>query len=129
MNIRRICDYVMGLVDVMSCILIFLPLYPNPIDGYIYSVNLFSYTGLSDINRLIYWIIFLALVVIGGVKVVLTYFGVDKAQKGMTAVSMFFSVLTVLFLAMTREPYAITLVFLLLMIKVITLLKRVKADK
>ena len=43
-NIQKLCDLLTGIVDLFSFILIVLPLYPNPINGYIYSVNLFAYT-------------------------------------------------------------------------------------
>jgi len=128
-NIQRMCDWLLGIVDVFSFILIFLPLYPNPIDGYIYSVNLFAYTETTRFNRLIYWIAFLALVLVGLVKILLTQFRIEKGQKIVTASSIGISIMTVLFLAMTREAYAITVVFLLLVIKGILLLKHVKADK
>ena len=39
-NIQSICDLLFGIIDVFACLLILLPLYPNMINGYIYSVNL-----------------------------------------------------------------------------------------
>lgn len=127
-NIQRMCNLLFGIVDLLSFILIVLPLYPNPMNGYIYSVNLFSYTETTASIRLVYWIMFLALIVTGVVKILLTQFKIEKGQKIVTCCSMGLSVLTVLFLAMTREAYAITLVFLLLIIKGILLLKYIKVD-
>lgn len=128
-NIQRMCDWLMGIVDVFSIVLIFLPLYPNPINGYIYSVNLFNYTGKAEINHIIYWIAFLSLVVIGFVKILITHFKMKKTGRFVTGLSMGLSIITVLFLAMTREAYAITVVFLLLIIKGILLLKHIKAER
>lgn len=51
-NIRHICDLLFGIVDLMNITLIILPLYPNLIDGYIYSVNLFAYTQTTSFNRI-----------------------------------------------------------------------------
>ena len=42
-NLNTICDLLLGFVDLFSLMLIFLPLYPKPVNGYIYSVNLFVY--------------------------------------------------------------------------------------
>ena len=42
-NLNGVCDLLLGFVDLFSLMLIFLPLYPNPVNGYIYSVNLFVY--------------------------------------------------------------------------------------
>ena len=40
-NLNGVCDLLLGFVDLFSLMLIFLPLYPKPVNGYIYSVNLF----------------------------------------------------------------------------------------
>ncbi len=127
-NIQRICDLLFGIVDVFSFMLIILPLYPNPINGYIYSVNLFAYTETSAFNLFVYLIMFTALIISGAIKVILTQTRVEKGQKLLTVISMGLSILTVLFLAMTRDAYAITVTFLLLIIKGILLLKHIKAS-
>ena len=43
-NLKNMGNMLFGIVDVFSFIMIILPLYPNQIDNYIYSVNLFHYT-------------------------------------------------------------------------------------
>ncbi|MDD6193547.1 MAG: helix-turn-helix transcriptional regulator [Lachnospiraceae bacterium] len=123
-NMQRMCDFILGMVDVFTVLLIVLPLYPNPIDGYIYSVNLPSYTDTTSFNRMIYWMMYIALITTGIVKILLTQQKVEKGQKVVTACSMGLSIFTELFLAMTREAYAVTMVFLLLIIKGALLLKR-----
>ena len=42
-NLNGLCDLLFGFTDLLSLMLIFLPLYSKPVDGYIYSVNLFVY--------------------------------------------------------------------------------------
>lgn len=125
-NIRSMCDLLFGIVDLLSFMLIVLPLYPNTVDGYIYSVNLFAYVETTPFNRLIYWIMFTALVAVGIIKILLAKFKNEKSHMIITGVSMGLSILMVLFLAMSREAYAIILVFLLLIIKGILLLKYIK---
>ena len=115
-NIKNICDMLLGMVD------------PNPVNGYIYSVNLFAYFGTTLFNRQIYWIMFIALIIAGITKILMTYFRIAKGRKVVNGASMGLSILTVLFLAMTREAYAVTVVFLLLIIKGALLLRYVKAD-
>lgn len=116
-NLRNMCNLLFGIVDVLSFLLIILPLYPNPINGYIYSVNLFAYTQSSYSIRMVYWCMFLSLIVIGAAKILLTQFKIEKGQKMVTIISLILSILAVLFLAMSREPYAVTIVFLLLILK------------
>ena len=74
-------DLLFGMVDLFSFILIVLPLYPKPINGYIFSVNLFSYTETTWFNRWIYWIMFIILIMVGIVKIVLTQFKIEKGHK------------------------------------------------
>lgn len=122
-NIRHICDLLFGIVDLMNITLIILPLYPNLIDGYIYSVNLFAYTRTTSFNRMVYWVLFVALIVIGGLKVVLNQMRIERGREIITAISTGLSIITVLFLGMTREAYAITMAFLLLILKIILIFK------
>lgn len=127
-NIRNMCDLLLGSIDLFYFMLVVLPLYPNTIDGYVYSVNLFSYMETTSFNRLIYWIMFILLVVVGILKILLTKLHVTKSNKIVTGISMGLSILLVLFLAMSREAYAIIVAFLLLVIKGIILLKYIKTD-
>ena len=122
-NIRSVCGGLFGFVDLCSFLLVVLPLYPNTIDGYVYSVNLFAYIEASPMNRFIYWILFISLIVLGVAEVLLTKFSLEKNYKIMTGFSMGLSILVILFLAITREAYAIIVAFLLLVTKGMLLLK------
>lgn len=123
-NIRSICDLLFGMVDVLTFLLVVLPLYPKPVGTHVYSVNLFAYSETTTIHRMIYWILFLGLMLVGMVKILLTQIKTGKGIKAVTGISMALSILTILFLAMSRETYATTVAFLLMTIKGILLLKR-----
>ena len=128
-NIRNICDLLFGVVDLCSFMLILLPLYPNTVDGFVYSVNLLAYTETTPFNRAIYWFLFSPLIIIGGVKILLTKLGIEEKHKIMTGISMLLSIVMVLLLAMAREAYAIMLAFMLLVIKGVLLLKYIKCHQ
>ena len=125
-NLRNMCDLLFGLLDVFSFVLIVLPLYPNMVDGFVYSVNLFAYTQTTALNRSLYWIMFVFLVVVGIIKLILTKLGMQRYTKIATWVSISISTLSVLLLAITRESYAVAVVFLILVMKGILLLKYAK---
>ena len=127
-NIRNICDLLFGIVDLCSFILIILPLYPNTIDGFVYSVNLLNYTQTTGLNKTICWVVFSLLVIIGAVKVILLRVKAEKCSKIFMEISIIISILTVIFLAVTREVYAVVIVFLLLIIKGVIFLRRVKTE-
>ncbi|MBR4027727.1 MAG: helix-turn-helix transcriptional regulator [Lachnospiraceae bacterium] len=125
-NIRNMCDLLFGIVDVCALMLIILPLYPKTIDGYIYSVNLFAYTETTSLNRCIYWIMFLFIIVFGMIKIIQTKSNTETNHKMITDISMGVHILVVLFLGITKEAYAIMVAFLLLVIKGLLVLRWVK---
>lgn len=123
-NLQNICDMLFGIVDLMSIMLIILPLYPNHVNDYIYSVPLFAYTELTLISRIVYWTAFAGLIMIGAIKVVLNQMKIEKGRKLLTSISFVCSIITVLLLAMAREAYAIAVTFLLLVIKATLVLEK-----
>ena len=126
-NITSMCDLLFGIVDVCSFLLILLPLYPSTVDGFVYSVNLLTYAETTSYNRFIYWILFVSLIMTGVVKILMIKLEIKKGHKMTTSFSMLLSILTVLFLALAREAYAIMLAFMLLVIKGLLLLKYIKS--
>ena len=124
-NIQNICDLLFGIADISSFLLVVLPLYPNMVEGYIYSVNLFAYVEKAFVYRLIYWGLFLTLIVVGIIKIGLTKFAPTKSQEIITNSSMILSIVTIIFLIITREIYAIIVVFLLFLIKGMLFFKQV----
>ena len=125
-NIRNMCDLLFGITDLFSFILVVLPLYPNTIEGFVYSVNLLNYVQGSQLNKTIYWIAFISLFAVGIINLILTKIEAKKSNSVLLAVSTAINVFTVLLLAVTREAYAVVVAFLLLIIKGVILLKRVK---
>ena len=122
-NLQSMCDLLFGMIDICACLLIVLPLYPNTVNGFIYSVNLFAYTEVTPLNKIFHWILFLFLITCGITKAFFTKYKAPKNPKIITDISMGLHILTILFLALTRESYAIVVAFLLLMAKIMLLLK------
>ena len=122
-NIQKMCDLLFGMVDVCAFILIVLPLYPKTVEGYIYSVSLFAYTETTPLNRMIYWVMFVSLIISGVIKLLLVKMKTGKGHRILTDISVGIHISMVLYLAMAREPYAVTMAFLLLTIKGMLFLK------
>ena len=118
-NIRSLCDVLFGGVDLLALMLIVLPLYPKPVDGFVYAVSLIAYAETSAVNRYIYWALFLALILTGLLELLLQ-------RKQLKTCSMILGIGTVLLLALAGETYAVAVAFLLLIIKGLLLLKYVK---
>lgn len=127
-NIKNICDLLYGIADMFHSILIILPLYPDTVDGFVYSVSLFNYNEASQWIVTVFWLVFILLTASGLVKVILTKLKAEKCNKILMEVSLSISVFTVLFLALTGEVYAVTVAFLILITKAVILFKRVRTD-
>ena len=120
-NLRRMCELVLGTVDLCTVILIILPLYPNKMNEHVYSVTLFSYEQIASVYRWLYWGIFTALIILGIMKLLMLKNTVGKSIKIITFISIVSSLVGVVFFAMRREVYALIILFILLIIKGISL--------
>ena len=125
-NLRGMCDLLFGLLDVFAIVLIVLPLYPNVVDGFVYSVNLFAYIQTTSLNRSLYWIMIVFLVIVGWMKLILIKLDKQSYNRIVTRLSISLSILAVLLFSITGESYAAIIVFLLLAIKGILLFKCTK---
>lgn len=123
-NIQNIYDLLFGIVDLMNITLILLPLYPKPIAEHIYFVNLLGYTELSSVIRIIYWIMFVTLIILGIIKIIINQIKSEKRRNIITNISLSVNIVSVLLLAMTCEPYALSVIFSLLIIKTILIFKK-----
>lgn len=127
-NIRNLCNLLFGVADLFSVMLIILPLYPDKIDEFVYSVNLLNYTQVSDVNIKIYWALYIILFAFGVLKVVFSKLRYEKYNKFLIYASIIINVISVLFLALTREVYAVVVAFLLLFIKTLIFIKYIKGE-
>lgn len=126
-HLRDLCDRLTGVVDLCSFLLILLPMYPQTVEGFVYSVNLFQYSEAASLIPRVYWVLFLGLMLTGGLKLLLLYLRSGKGRKILTVCSMALSIAAVFVLALTRSTYAVSLVFLLLILKGSLLLSCAKA--
>lgn len=116
-NLHNMCELLLGMTDLLSLLLIVLPLYPKTVDGHIYAVDLLTYTETAALNRTVYWVLFSALFLGGAWKLLLTHRKAEKMQKAVTGCSVALGVLAVLLLMLGGETYASAVAFLLLLIK------------
>ena len=125
-NISILCEFMIGIVDMFSLVMIFLPLYPNEIQGYIYSVSLMRYTQISSMNLMVYWILYILLFSSGVIKLISVKIKAEKLLKAITVISVILNVGLVIFMSLTREAYAVVMMFLLLAVKVLILFRLLK---
>ena len=64
-NIKKIYDYISGILDVLAIVFIVLPIYGEPQGNHFYHVNLLSNTHMPNIDIGIHWTIFLFIIGLG----------------------------------------------------------------
>ena len=122
-SLLKTCDLLSAVTDLLSFLLIVLPLYPENISGYIYSVSLPAYGEVSSRSLAIYWLIFATLIAAGIIRIVLAKLEHTRYRKVLSDLSIVLGIIAVAFLALSREAYAATLAFALLVVKGILMLK------
>ena len=122
-DIKNIFDWLLGIADLFSPALVFMPLYPDTVDGYVYAVSLLRLSEISEFSKGIYLIMIAVLFTAGAVKLIVTKLKKEKAGKLLTEISLGVSIIIVLFLMVIRIPYAAVTAFVILITKGIILLK------
>ena len=125
-NISKMCDLFFGASDVCSLLFVLLPLYPCAGENYVYAVNLFAYSQISKLNAIIYWLVFSVLFIFGTAKLFCIRFKAYKLGSLVTYSSIVLSILSVLFLALSREAYATALAVVFLVIMACLYIKQMK---
>ena len=116
-NIQRICDVLFGTVDLIGNLLALLPLYSRQMDNSVIAVNLWNFKPENNWISIICWVLIVAFVLLGIVKIVLNYMRIDKGKDIITISSVLISMTAVLYFSMIRETYCVVIAFLQLMIK------------
>lgn len=122
-DLRSMCNFLFGAVDLLAILLIVMPLYPQTTGDFIASVNLFSYVETSTVCRILYWILFSSMTLLGLINITCSQLGNSKWQKLVRTISVTIGVIAVLLLSVTGETYATALAFLLILIKGILAMK------
>ncbi len=123
-NIKKLCDWLLGIVDLFSVLLIVLPLYPHTEEGFVFSVSLFRYTQTTLLNQILCWVFIGTLLATGVLKMIFQKSTGERGRKWLLTASGIINALLVLFFSFVRIVYGGVVAFLLLLIKGSLLIKR-----
>ena len=116
-NLRRTHGMLFGVADILSLLMILLPLYPKTIDGYVYSVNLLIYGETATISLILYWALPIILIVTGIAKLILTKGCPRKNGRYIIGISIGVNAGAVILLTLSRVVYGALFAFILLLVK------------
>jgi len=124
-NIKRTNNLIYGLLDLISILFIFLPLYAQKTEYFVYSVPLMSTNDIGNIIKILYIGIFSVLSLIGTTELILQFIDNKKIQKVFNLLSLCVGTFSILFFAISRQTYLTAIVFIILVIKIIIIIKNI----
>lgn len=115
--LKGISGLIFGLLDVISILLILLPIYPYTVDGFVYSVPLTSFNDIGGGIKIAYVVVLSAMSIIGAFEILLHFIQFKKMCLPISLGSLLVEALAVLFFAVTKQPYLTSVVFVFLLFK------------
>ena len=128
-NIKRTNNLIYGLLDIISVLFIFLPLYAQKTEDFVYSVSLISTNDISNVIKISYVVILSVLSLIGIVELILNFIDNKKIQRIVNSISLIVEAISTLFFAMSRQTYLTAIIFSLLIIKIVVIIKNISNKK
>ena len=128
-NIKRTNNLIYGLLDIISILFIFLPLYAQKTESFVYSVSLMSTNDISNIIKISYIVILLILSLIGIAELILNFIDNRRTQRIVNIISLIVESISILFFAMSRQTYLTAIIFIILVIKITVIIKNISNKK
>lgn len=117
--------FIFALCDFAVLSFIFLPLYGEDTGSYIKAVNLLHYTMIPYM-KVSFYLMILILCITGIFEAVVRFQGTQKLRHKSIIYSLILQSVCILLFAAAREPYATSLLFIFLLIKISFLFKKGK---
>ena len=128
-NIKRTNNLIYGLLDIISVLFIFLPLYAQRAENFIYSVSLISTNDISNIIKVSYIVILSILSLIGIAELIMNFVDNKKFQRIVNVISLIVETISILFFAISRQTYLTAIIVIILIIKIAIIIKNISNKK
>lgn len=121
---NHLCELIFGLLDVSALLFFLLPLFGQKIGETVHEVSLLSLTEISTHIKIAYFAVTFSIALFGILTLALQNCNKPSWTKNKYIISLVLNAVgTVIFIA-TKEPYAATFLFVFLIIKTLTLIKK-----
>ena len=122
-NMKSFKNIIFGIMDLMSIIFLFIPLFGKEINGYIYLVTLFS---IEQVGKYLYLIIIGVTILYGIAELIMSKFENKSMDKINSIISLGLTSIAIITFIATREPYIAFIEFCIFLIKVVVYIKQNK---
>lgn len=117
-------DLVFGLLDVGALMLLFLPFFAQRTDYGVYAVSLLGLTGVAPFMRVAYITLVVVIALVGVLTLALQSCTCAFWLRVKSKLSLLLGAVCVVLFVLGLQPYAAVYLFLFLIIKALTLVKR-----
>lgn len=128
-NMKKTNNLIYGLLDFVSILLIFIPIYANKIDNYVYSVSLINCNDISNIIKGSYIIIFSVLTLIGIVELIFNFIDNNNKRRILNILSIIIQMISILYFIISRQIYLSLFMLIILIIKIVIVIKNISNIK
>ena len=122
-NMKSFKNIIFGIIDLMSIILFFIPLFGKEINGFIYLVTIFS---INRAGKYFYLIIIGVTILYGIAELIMSKFENKSVDKINSIISLGLTSIAIITFIATREPYIAFIEFWIFLIKVVVYIKQNK---
>lgn len=128
-NMKKTNNFIYGLLDFVSILLIFIPIYANKIDNYVYSVSLINCNDINNIIKISYIIIFCILTLIGIVELIFNFIDNNNKRRILNILSIIIQMISILYFIISRQIYLSLFMLIILIIKILIVIKNISNIK
>ena len=128
-NMKRANNLIYGLLDIISILFIFLPLYAQRTENFVYSVSLISTNDINSIIKILYIIILSSLSLLGIVELSLNFIDEKKIRRMINITSLLVQTTSIVFFVISRQTYLTAIIFITFIIKILVLIKNISNKK
>ena len=128
-NMKRANNLIYGLLDIISVLFIFLPLYAQKTENFVYSVSLVSTNDINSIIKISYIIILSILSLLGIGEIILNFIDEKKIRRMINITSLLIQTISIVFFVISRQPYLTAIIFITFIIKILVLIRNISNKK
>lgn len=125
-NMGKLLCLIYGILDLMAIAFIFLPFYGNREGNWVRAVTLPEYHDAPLEIRIVYFAVLITMSLFGIAELVIQLAENEKWQKLGKACSIILHAVAILFFAASAQPYVTIFLFLLFIIKILTMVKTIR---
>ena len=128
-NMKRANNLIYGLLDIISILFIFLPLYAQKTENFVYSVSLINTNDINSVIKILYIVILSILSLLGIGEIILNFIDEKKIRGMINITSLIVQTISIVFFVISRQTYLTAIIFIAFIIKILVLIKNISNKK